>query len=244
MKNWKKVLGIVFIILLVGIAGFLVWAGTPAKPDPQALAAASQAEELSDGTLVFLPADSSRATGVIFYPGGRVDYRAYAPLALALSKAGFPVYLLKMPLNLAVFDPNAALRIVESHPEIRRWAIGGHSLGGSMAAFTIFEHPDLAADLFLLASYPAQNNNLSDRSDLRVLSISASMDGLATPQKIAQSRALLPPDAQYLEIVGGNHAYFGYYGEQPGDGQAVISREAQQAQVLEALIFFLNANSE
>jgi len=240
LKTILKILLGIMVILLVAAGGFVLWAVNPAQADSQAQQAALQAQLLSDGTLYFVPDEPAKSTGIIFYPGGRVDYRAYSPLALALAKSGYPVYLLKAPLNLAVFNPNAAAAVVDEHPEIDRWLIGGHSLGGSMAASYLDGNPQVPADLFILASYPAESNDLSGRVDLRVLSISASNDGLATPEKIDASRALLPVDAVFTVIEGGNHAYFGYYGEQAGDGQALISRDDQQAQVLQAFLDFLS----
>jgi len=43
--------------------------------------------------------NNSNDKSFIFYPGGRVDERVYAPLAYLLSKRGYPVYLVKMPLD-------------------------------------------------------------------------------------------------------------------------------------------------
>jgi len=76
---------------------------------------------------------------------------------------------------------------------------------------------------------------------VRVVSISASFDGLATPEKIDASRPLLPADTVWVTIQGGNHAQFGWYGPQPGDDPAAISRETQQAQIIEATVEFLES---
>jgi hypothetical protein len=76
--------------------------------------------------------------------------------------------------------------------------------------------------LVLWASYPAENDSLKNTA-IRVLSISASQDGLSTPAKIDASRDLLPDDAQFVTIPGGNHAGFGAYGVQEGDGTATIA---------------------
>ena len=126
------------------------------------------------------------------------------------------------------------------HPEITRWAIGGHSLGGAMSAAYIFNNPNAVEGLALWAAYPAGNNSLANR-DIAVTSISASNDGLATPAKIEASRALLPPGTAWVVIEGGNHAGFGYYGPQNGDGAATISRAEQQAQTIEATVQMLRS---
>ena len=46
----------------------------------------------------------------------------------------------------------------------------------------------------------------------------------------------MPDSARELVIEGGNHAYYGNYGEQANDGQADITRENQQAQATDALV--------
>ena len=152
LKTITKILLGILIILLAATGGFVLWASTPAQADAQAQQAAGRANLQTDGTLYFAPVEPAKTTGIIFYPGGRVDYRAYAPLALALAQSGYPVFILKAPLNLAVFDPNGAAAVVSAYPEIDRWLIGGHSLGGSMAASYVDGNPAVAADLFLLAS--------------------------------------------------------------------------------------------
>jgi pimeloyl-ACP methyl ester carboxylesterase len=143
-----------------------------------------------------------------------------------------------MPLSLAVLAPGSAAEVIASRPEIQIWAIGGHSLGGAMAANFAYQNPGAVQGLVLWAAYPAASNNLSDR-DLKVISIFASLDGLATRDKIDASRALLPTDTRWVEISGGNHAQFGSYGLQPGDGQAEISPEEQLRQVSAATVAFL-----
>jgi pimeloyl-ACP methyl ester carboxylesterase len=147
-----------------------------------------------------------------------------------------------MPLNLAVFGSSKAGAVIEAYPEIDRWVIGGHSLGGSMAALYAYNHPDQIDGLVLWASYPASSDDLTN-SGLKVASISASLDGLATPDKIEASRSLLPADTTWLEIDGGNHAQFGWYGDQAGDNPATITREAQQAQVIKATLDLMKSVS-
>ena len=143
-----------------------------------------------------------------------------------------------MPFNLAVFNPSAAEAVIAAHPEIRRWAVGGHSLGGAMAANFAFTHPDAVQGLVLWAAYPAGNNSLADRQ-LAVVSIYGTADGLTTQAKVDASRPLLPHSTRYVAIEGGNHGQMGWYGPQSGDGVASISREAQQAQVVDATLALL-----
>jgi pimeloyl-ACP methyl ester carboxylesterase len=143
-----------------------------------------------------------------------------------------------MPLNLAVFGTDKANEIIKSNPQIRAWVIGGHSLGGAMASAYVYSNPGKVQGLVLWAAYPANNNNLS-QSEIKVISMVGSQDGLATHVKITASHTLLPVDTTWIEIPGGNHAQMGWYGIQPGDGLATISREEQQARIVQETTNFL-----
>lgn len=232
---------VLLIVLLLATGGFTVWAYTPLGPMPEALAALQSDAKVQVTTspwLTFVPAGSQPTTGFIIYPGGRVDARSYAPVARAIAERGYLVVIVPMPFNLAVFNPAAADKVIAAHPEIQRWAVGGHSLGGAMAANYAYTHPGAVQGLVLWASYPASNNSLADRS-LAAITIYATEDGLATPDKIAASLPLLPANSRVAMIGGGNHAGFGWYGPQSGDGQAMISRAEQQAQVVGATVTLL-----
>lgn len=239
---WKKILVVFGILLLIAIAGFVIWAETPLGPMPEAEAAL-----VSDATVTvetepwytFMPSGEVKDTGFIIYPGGRVDPRSYAPTARAIAEAGYPVVLVPMPLNLAVFGINKAADVIAAYPDVTHWAIGGHSLGGAMAANFVVKNPEAVDGLVLWAAYPASSDDLSGFDTLVVSSISATNDGLATPDKIEASRPLLPATTTWLPIQGGNHAQFGWYGPQPGDGQATISREDQQVQVVAGTVAVL-----
>jgi pimeloyl-ACP methyl ester carboxylesterase len=239
----KKTLRIVFtvlsLLLIVMMAGFVLWGETPARPMAEALAALQPDEKVSVTTgkwLVFAPAGSQPDAGFIFYPGGRVDFRAYAPAARQIAAQGYLVIIPRMPLNLAVFDAGAAEKIIAAYPEIQRWAIGGHSLGGAMAANFVKNHPEEVQGLVLWASYPADSDDLTN-SGMPVASIYGTLDGQA--EKIPASRALLPAGTRWTVIEGGNHAQFGWYGAQAGDNPATISRGAQQEQAVAATLAFL-----
>ena len=210
---------------------------------PEAVAALQSdaaAQVTTSPWLTFTPVGTQPATGFIFYPGGRVDTRSYAPAARAIATRGYLVVIVPMPFNLAVTNTGAAAGVVAAHPDIRHWAIGGHSLGGAMAANFIYTHPTAVQGLVLWAAYPAGNNGLADRQ-LAVVSIYGTHDGVASQFEVDNSRALLPANTRYLPIEGGNHAQMGWYGPQDGDGMATISRADQQAQVIEATVKVLAA---
>jgi hypothetical protein len=241
MRILKRVLLVALIILLVAVAGFTIWAYTPLGPMPEAVAALQSDEQVTVQTspwLTFTPTGTQPKTGFIFYPGGRVDPRSYAPPARALAEQGYLVTIVPMPFNLAVFGPNRANDVIASHPEITAWAIGGHSLGGAMAASYVFSNPAAVDGMALWAGYPAGNNSLADQT-LPITSIYGTNDGSA--EKFTTTRPLLPAHTQFVVIEGGNHAQFGYYGPQPGDGTATISREEQQAQTVAATAALLGS---
>jgi len=167
-----------------------------------------------------------------------VDPRAYASTARGLAEDGYLVVIVPMPLDLAFFAPGRAAEVMAAFPGIKNWAIGGHSLGGAMAANFARNNRDAVHGLVLWAAYPASSDDLSS-SQLGVSSIYGTRDGLATLDKIEASRPLLPPDTQWIAIEGGNHAQFGWYGPQSGDNEATISREEQQAQIVAATLQIL-----
>jgi pimeloyl-ACP methyl ester carboxylesterase len=143
-----------------------------------------------------------------------------------------------MPLNLAVFGVGTASDVIRHYPDISSWAIGGHSLGGTMAAQFAFENPSKTKGLVLWAAYPTSGTDLS-KGNLLVTTIHGSNDGLVSVSQIDDSLKLLPPSTVRVEIPGGNHAQFGWYGEQAGDNAATINREAQQNLTVTATVQLL-----
>lgn len=233
----------VLVGLALALAGFGLWGNTPARPLPEALAALTSQpgmEVTTEPWLTFRPTASAPTVGLIFYPGARVDPRAYAPAARAIAAEGYLVVIVPMPLNFAIFGAGRAAEVMAAYPEIQAWAIGGHSLGGAMAARFVYQHPQAVQGLVLWAAYPASSDDLSGWGGV-VSSISGTLDGLATPAKIAASRPLLPPTTRWVSIEGGNHAQFGWYGDQAGDQPATLDREAQQAQIVAATVLVLGA---
>lgn len=243
-RAWRRIALIILVVLGIALAAGLVWLNDLADPAPEATAALDSDETVTvsaNGTIVFEPATPA-TTGFIFYPGGRVAAEAYAPQMRAIAEAGYLAVITPMPFGLAVLSPDAADGVIAAHPEIEHWVIGGHSLGGAMAAQYADGHDDVIDGLVLWGAYPAGGTDLSD-ADLAVASISASEDGLTSREEIAASAAQLPPDTMFVEIEGGNHAGFGSYGAQAGDGQATITPQEQQAQSVSATLALLEAAS-
>jgi hypothetical protein len=167
---------------------------------------------------------AANGVGIVFIPGAKVDPYAYMATFRGVVAHGTTVVITKPTLNLAFFDTRP-LTTFEAHvPSVSTWAVGGHSLGGVRAC----QLADDASGLLLLGSYCA--NDLSD-SSLDVLSLAGSRDGLSTPAKVAAARHELPRSATMIEIPGANHARFGAYGVQPGDGVATASRAVVDAEI-------------
>lgn len=227
-------------MLLLAMLAFVIWAETPLGPMPEALDALQSDESVtldSDLWLTFFPQAGAPETGVIFYPGGRVDARSYAPPAREIAAEGYLVVIPHMPFNMAFMAPDRAADVIALHPEIRRWVLAGHSLGGAMAARFAYMHPQQAAGVVLWASYPPDGNPLAE-INLPVLSVYGSED--MGREDIEARKRLLPPDTQWFIIPCANHAQMGWYGPQPGDGEACISREEQLSRVVEATLDFLH----
>lgn len=235
--RWRLLFGLLFLFFALVAVAFYGWTQSARYPAHGDGVAAAARAELRSGWLVYpaLSAGPAAGVGVVLYPGGLVDAAAYAPLAEALSAEGALAVVVPMPLELAVFGIDRALAVVEAFPEVGEWFLVGHSLGGAMAAELIGRNPERFAGLALLASYPASNRDLSSLS-LPVLSVVATRDGVTDRQVVLDSFARLPAGARLLEIEGGNHAGFGDYGPQNGDGSATISAAEQQRQVVAALI--------
>ncbi len=184
----------------------------------------------------FNPTDVKSSIGVIFYPGGKVNPAAYAPIMRAVAKEGYLTVITPMPLNMAFLGINKAEAVTAAHPEITRWVLSGHSLGGAMAANLVYKQPLRFAGLILYASWPADSNSLAG-SAVPVLSIYGSNDGQA--EKLGASATLLPTSAMLMKLEGANHAQFGDYGIQEGDGVATMSRAEQQQKAIQATLEFL-----
>jgi len=242
VKNVKLIM-MVTIILAAVLCAVLFWVNDYYKATNTAKKAMLGNESVEviekDGYYLFDSSENRADTemGIIFYPGGKVDEKAYAPLLLELAEHGYEVYLVKMPAKLAIFGANAAEDIMEDASHIVNWTMMGHSLGGAMAADFSASHDKEVDALVLLAAY-----SLEDLSslDMDVYSFYGSEDRVLNMEKYKECQANFPDDVIEEVIEGGNHAYYAHYGEQEGDGTATITREEQQEIVLD---LFLNAKA-
>jgi len=195
----------------------------------------------------FLPTGNKRITGFIFYPGGMVDPKSYAPMARRLAEKGFAVYIVKLPLGSAPLSGQEAdvmdytRQIVDTNQSIQRWVLGGHSRGAAIASRFASYNNDLLSGLILIGtSHPKDDEFDLSNSGLPVMKIYATHDGLASVSEIEETSKFLPNDTIWVKIDGGNHSQFGYFGTLLGDGRAEISREEQQEMTISAILSMLN----
>lgn len=224
-------LALLTLIVFLGIA-FYAYVNDYRHADETATALLNSVSIRQEGNLTILTpdADSSTGMGFIFYPGGKVEETAYLPLLDRLREGGATVVLVKVPLRLAVFDIKAADKVYDAVPGISRWYIGGHSLGGAIASSYVAGNEDKLSGLILLGAYPVNDSSIS------TLCIYGSED-------IMLDKTKLEGVANVLRIEGGNHAQFGNYGLQEGDGAATMSREEQQSIAAEAMLAFINGGA-
>jgi len=198
--------------------------------------------EVIRGTVIeFRPRQQHALGGIIFYQGGRCDPLAYAPLLRPLAVAGFHVFVPQMALRMAVTGANKAANIMRSSPEQRRWFIGGHSMGGSMAAGFAKKHQTELDGLFMIGSYAAAMHAMPD-SDLPVLVINGTQDLEVRQSELDAQPDRLPAHTRHVSIVGGDHYQFGSFAGE--NVNATISRDDQQAQTVTSLLNFVNTAAD
>ncbi|ULO06075.1 alpha/beta hydrolase [Paenibacillus sp. 19GGS1-52] len=229
------------IVIVLVIAGLLLWKYLiPYAPEQNAetalISGGGVTVEQNDNWISFEPSITLGAA-VIFYPGALVKAEAYAPLGRSLAAAGHPFYIAKMPLNLAVTKADAAAEIIRVHPKLN-FVLGGHSLGGVMASRYAADHPDQVEGVFFLASYPDERGSLKVTT-LSVLSVLGTEDQVIDKDSYRKGRFLLPDNTLYYSVEGGNHAQFGSYGPQKGDGEATISEAEQQSRTVRVMLDWL-----
>ncbi len=169
----------------------------------------------------------SEADALVFYPGAKVDAAAYAPLLHSLASQGIDVCLVSMPLRFAFLGADRATHVMERH-KYERWYLGGHSLGGAMAAAYAAENSDTVSGVILLAAYAPKR--LDDKM-LEVV-IYGTEDGVLSEKHLETARKSAPKRYVEHRIDGGNHAQFGNYGAQSGDGVPRITAAQQQAETV------------
>lgn len=232
----KKILLLVAVLFLTAAAACALYIGRYYRASAEALQTLDEPETsvtvevLTGQRIAFIPTEPE--AGLIFYPGAKVQYEAYAPLMEQCAARGVLCVLIHMPGNLAVLDADAADGVRELYPEVTRWYIGGHSLGGAMAASYAAKHADEYEGLILLAAYSTRD---LIGSGLEVLSVYGTEDGVLDAEKYEAYRTNLPEGYTELALTGGSHAQFGSYGAQNGDGVPTITAAEQITRTADAI---------
>lgn len=238
-NNFRKTMSLIGPLIAGSLLTFFFYAGNAYEPAPEATDALHSSSTVTvketESYYAFIPAHSSSKAGFIFYQGGKVEEAAYAPLLHRLAELGISSYAVKAPFNLAFFDIDAVADVMEAEEPIDFWYTGGHSLGGVASALFAEEQADKLAGLIFLASYPSAD--LTETA-LPALSIYGDRDAVLDGEAFAEGMQLLP-QVEMVVLEGGNHAQFGSYGFQEGDGPAEISADKQQALTAEAILRFI-----
>lgn len=192
----------------------------------------------------FQPASDASNAGLLFFAGALVDPVAYAPIMRRVAEAGFPAVLVRLPRRGAfggANGPDVLVRGVNATtlmPEVTRWVLAGHSRGGEIATRLARTNAGAFRALVLIGTTHPRDFSLAN-TPLDVTRIYGTRDTVADVEKIEATRVNLPAATREVRIDGGNHSQFGYYGFQPGDWPATITRIEQQqltvAAVLDAL---------
>ena len=178
-------------------------------------------EEFADGIFVD---GSGQEDAVIFYPGAKVEYTSYLPLCVKMAEEGVDCFLVEMPFHLAILGMNKADKIMDTY-DYENWYLAGHSLGGAMAANYVAENVEDFAGLIMLAAYPTK---ALISEDLKVLSVYGNKDTVLNRENLEAGKEFVPEHYTEIGLGGANHAGFGNYGPQEGDGEATVEREKQQ----------------
>ena len=243
MKRLHKIIRIVWVS---GGILFSLWLAYSfqARDVPPAILQDSETVTVIEtaDAIQFIP-QNIQPTGLLFYPGGLVEPEAYAPLTRAIAEQGFLTIIVKLPLRTASFGSQEAdvmaetLSLMAANDAVPNWFIAGHSRGGAIAARFAHQHSDSVDGLILIGtSHPKEAAYSLANATFPVTKIYATNDGLASVSEVEANAVFLPTKTHWVEIEGGNHAQFGYYGYQLSDGQAEISREQQQALTVEAIL--------
>ena len=231
---------IILVVFAVAAASFAYYVSDYYHVDSKAVAALKSTGFYSvtdnANSIVFTPTQNKSTTGIIFYPGGKVQPEAYAGIASKLAAKGYTTIIVKMPFNLAFFGVNGADDVIAEHHEITSWVIMGHSLGGVFASEYAVNHQDKINGVIYLAAYPSTN---ASNATFKALSIRGSLDNLTKAQDISNNKGKFPANTIFITIPGGNHYNNGNYGPQAGDNNSTITRDEQQNETVSYILEFL-----
>lgn len=231
MKKFiKRLLFTIIFIILSIITIFLIYSLNYYKADETAKEILRKENIKIEKNIITLYPETNYNTGIIFYPGAKVEYISYLPLLNKLTEQGYVCFLPKMPLNFAFFDYNVADNIINNNPNIKNWYVSGHSLGGAMASYYTSKNLNKVNGVILVGAYVYGDIPLD-----KTLVLYGSNDLILNKEKLKNT------DNEIL-IKGGNHSMFGNYGHQKNDGKGTITTEEQQEITVNFINEFINKN--
>lgn len=240
MKKALKIVNIIVIVLLslfaVTTAGLAIYSLDSSLPLP----AMNEEIELLNLEGIEFVKDNDQISyfveapkkNVLFIPGGKVEPESYQYLAVKLALEGYDVTIIKALFNLAILTPGYGKYFLDNELEN---VVIGHSLGGTVASF-FSSGDDRVNDIVFLASYP-----IADVTDKHVLLMTAEFDQVLDRNSLEKYMKYLPSNYASYQIEGGNHAQFGWYGAQKGDGVATIETKIQQDAIIEQVLMFIES---
>jgi dienelactone hydrolase len=238
----KLFLIILLVLIIIGTLSFTLYVSDYYRADSVAIAALNPTSSYNVSNtadfITFTPTQNKSTTGVIIYPGAKVQAESYSVIASRLAQEGYTTVIVKMPFNLAFFGVNKASDVIKKYPEINSWVMMGHSLGGVFASEYALNNQDKVKGVIYLAAYPNSN---SSNATLKTLSIRGSLDGVTLEEDITTNMNKFPSNTTFITIEGGNHYHFGDYGMQVEDNNSTITKEEQQNQTIDAILKFLQS---
>jgi hypothetical protein len=193
--------------------------------------------EQTDDEIIFTSLAAGKRPEIIFFQGGLVDPKAYAPLCRSLAENGYTCHIIKMAWRLAQYDYQKVPKLFDLKGG--NYIIGGHSQGAKMAANLVFENPGIFKGLFLMGTSHPRDIDMSSMI-IPTLKLYGELDGLASVGEVLENKTKLPVNAELILIKGGNHSQFGYMGQLLMDNSAAISMKEQQETVLDHLLKFFS----
>lgn len=248
MKKVRKAIRTIWVVAGLSFFAWMIYSAQ-SRGFPKSMLQSNQIITVSETSenISLIPVKDKRETGFVFYPGAMIDPKSYVPMAHGLAKNGYSVYIVKLPFRSALLSVQEekvmeyTRQIFDTDQSVQRWVVAGHSRGGAIASRFAYNNIDRLSGLILIGtSHPKDDKFDLSTSGLMVMKIYAAQDGLASVSEIMETSVFLPEDTIWIEIEGGNHAQFGYYGAQLGDNQADISREEQQKITVSAILSMLN----
>ena len=230
-RLWLSIIG---AIVMVGLTILAIWL-RPFGATEVGLAAMDGSDAVTvtqSSSRILMEPSAEPLGGLIFYPGARVDARAYANVLTPIVEAGYEVVIVKPPLGIAFFSTSFASGWIDARPDIDTWAVGGHSLGGVVASSSA-DGDEPIDGLVLYASFPASDIS---GAPVQVSSIYGLNDAIAEPQRIEDSATDLPATAVFVPLDGVIHSDFGDYGPQPGDGRPALTKPEAQSLIADATL--------